>query len=247
MTKELKYILTLISIVFTSVASLATCTATEKNADFSSDNGSGNTATVSATINAVGDLVGITAWCYTNCTFVSVILGGQTATPTGVFGGNISSSPGTGQGAIYYILSAATSGPQTLTLTVSGSHTDVQTSYIDFSPSAGCKFNHHIDSSLGSFLGNPDDTSNGTINAPSITPTVGDLLFNFTWTSEHIDSVNAPWSCPIYSETGTCEFYNTINAAAYILAAPATSTANNMTDIHNSDAWEGLISSFSTI
>jgi hypothetical protein len=238
-------------IVFTFLglgnAVTAACTATEKNADYSADNGSEDTATVSANVNGVGDLVAITAYCYSSCTFVNVTLGGQTATKTTVSGPGISGSPGNGQGAIFYVASAASSGSQTLTLTVSGSHTDVQTSYIDFSPSAGCKFIHNVDSPLGAYPGSPTDTSQGSINAPSITPSTGDLLFNFTWTSEHVDSVNSPWSCPQYNgpgESQTCEFVNTINAAAYILSAPSGSTANNMTDIHNTDNWQGLISSF---
>ena len=101
---------------------------------------------------------------------------------------------------------------------------------------------HDIDSPVGS------RNWRYSANTPSITPSVGDLLFNFTWTTEHIVSVNSPWSCPIYSgpgETQTCEFVNTINAAAYILSASAGSTSNNMTLIHSGDSWQALITSFS--
>jgi hypothetical protein len=251
--QQLEYLLTLITLLFASVTSLATCTATEKNAEFSADNGSEDTASLTANINAVGDLVAITAWCYPNCTAVSVTLGSQSAVATSnsgnapitTSGGTPGSAPGTGRGWIYYILSAAASGSQTVTWTVSGSHTDIQVSYIDFSPSAGCHFAHNVDSPLGSYIGSNSDTGNGTINAASITPTTGDLLFNFTWTSEHINSVNSPWSCPIYVETGTCEFTSTINAAAYILSAASGSIANNMTDLHNTASWQALITSFS--
>jgi hypothetical protein len=246
--RDIAILLILFSFVGLGNAATTPCTATEKNADYSADNGSEDTATVSANVDAVGDLVAITAYCYSSCTFTSVTLGGQTATKTTVSGPGITGSPGTGQGAIFYVLSAASSGSQTLTLTVGGSHTDVQTSYIDFSPSAGCKFIHNVDSPLGAYPGSSTDTSQGAINAPSITPSTGDLLFNFTWTSEHVDSVNSPWSCPLYTgpgESETCEFVNTINAAAYILSAPSGATANNMTDIHNTDSWQGLISSFS--
>ena len=168
-------------------------------------------------------------------------MGSQTALKTSVSGINGSGDPGTGQGFIYYILSAASAGSQTITWTVSGSHTGIQTSYIDFNPSEGCTFAHDVDSPLGTGTG-------GTVDTPSITPTAGDLLFNFTYISEHIDSINSPWSCPIYSgpgETQTCEFATTVNAAAYVLRASSGPTANNMTLIHPSDSWQALITSFS--
>ncbi len=249
MGKELKYIFTLITILLTSVISFATCTATENHADYSVENGSSNSVTLTANIGAVGDLVAITAWCYPGCTPVSVVLGNQTALQTSVSGVVGSGDPASGQGFIFYILSAAASGAQTLTWTVSGSHSGIQTSYIDFSPSSGCSFTHHVDSLLGSCLSNCGNTGNpGVINAPSITPTAGDLLFNFTWSSEHINDMNSPWSCPIYSgqgETQDCQFDQTRNVAAYILSAASGSTANNTTDTHDSDTWQALLTSFS--
>lgn len=221
------------------------CTATEKNADYSI-NGSSNSVSVTANVNAVGDLVVFTAWCYPSCSPVGVTLGSQSAVETGVPGIPGPGSPGTGQGFIFYVLSASASGPQTLTFTASGSHTDIQTSYIDFTPTAGCTFKHDVDSPVGTGTG-------GTTNTPSIAPASGDLVFNFTYSSEHVDSVNSPWNCPIYSgsdETQTCEFggasgnnSSTVNAAAYILSA-AGSIANNMTLIHNTDTWQALITSF---
>lgn len=222
----------------------AACTATKKNADYSSTNGSSNTATVTATIDAIGDLVAFTAWCYTSCTQVNVTLGSQTATQTGVSGVAGPGSPGSGQGFIYYILSAAASGSQTVTWTVSGTHTDIQVSYVDFGPSAGCTFAHNVDSSLGSCL---SGCSSATITAPSITPTVGDLLFSFTWSSEHVNDMDSPWSCPVYTgpgETGDCQFVNTRNVAGYILSASSGSTSNATTVTHASDTWQALISSF---
>jgi hypothetical protein len=239
---QMKNILALIGLLLTAAGTLlAACTITEKNADYSVENGSSNTVSVTANINAVGDLVAITGWCYTGCTPVSATLGSQPAVQTTVSGNPGPGNPGTGQGFIFYILSAASSGAQTLTFTVSGSHSGIQTSYIDFTPSAGCTLTHDVDSPVGSGTGD-------TVNTPSITPSVGDLLFNFTWSSEHINSVNSPWSCPIYSgpgETQTCEFVNTVNAAAYILSASAGSTSNNMTLIHSGDSWQALITSFS--
>ncbi|MGB8887752.1 MAG: hypothetical protein WCC87_13575 [Candidatus Korobacteraceae bacterium] len=238
---KLSYLLIMLVFGTTTSLSAQSCSVTEQNADYSVDNGSSNTVTLTANIHAVGDLVAFTAWCYSSCAPVSVTMGGQTALQTSVSGINGSGDPGTGQGFIYYILSAASAGSPTITWTVSGSHTGIQTSYIDFSPSSGCTFAHDVDSPLGTGTGE-------TVNTPSITPTAGDLLFNFTYSSEHIDSVNSPWSCPIYSgpgETQTCEFVNTINAAAYILSAQSGATANNMTLIHPSDTWQALITSFS--
>lgn len=229
-------------------ALLGACTATEKNADYSVFGGPSTSMT--ANINAVGDLVAITAFCNpasgNNCSFSSVTLGSQTAVQTvAPVAQLLSGGIGTGVGTIYYVLSAATAGNVTLTVNGTGA-SNTQVSYIDFTPTAGCHFSHDIDSPLGAGVGS--GTSTGTINAPSITPNAGDLLFNFTWTSEHVNSVNSPWSCPIYSgfgETQTCEFNVTINAAAYILSAPSSSTTNNMTDIHASDSWQALITSFS--
>lgn len=216
------------------------CSVKETNADYSADNGSANTASVTANISAAGDLIAITAWCYSSCTPASVQLGSQSAAATTVAGNPGPGNPGTGQGYIYYVLSAMTAGPQTLTFTAKGSHTDIQTSYVDFTPSSGCTFKHDLDYLVGSGTG-------GTANTPVISPNAGDLLFNFTYTSEHIDSVNSPWNCPIYNQPGeslTCEFVNTINAAAYILSAPSSSIANNMTLIHSSDSWQTLVTSF---
>lgn len=227
---------------------LAACTATEKNADYSAV-GSGTSSSVTANINAVGDLVAITAWCYTACTPVSVKLGNQTATQTLVSGLPGPGNPGTGQGFIFYVLSAAASGSQTLTFTATGGATQTQVSYIDFTATGGCTFSHDVDSPLGSFLQSINGTgAPGIINAPSITATPGDVLFNFTWSSEHVNDINSPWSCPNYTgsgETGDCQFVNTRNVAAYILSAPSGSVSNNTTDTHDSDMWQALLTSFS--
>jgi hypothetical protein len=248
MCKLLKYILTLVAFVLTPITSFATCTVSEKHADYSVENGSSNSVSLTATVSAIGDLVAITAWCYPGCTPVSVVLGTQTAVKTSVSGVVGPGDPATGQGFIYYILSAAAAGSQTLTWTVSGSHSGIQTSYIDFSPSAGCTFTHNVDSLLGSCLSNCGNTGNpGTIKAPPITPTAGDLLFNFTWSSEHVNDINSPWSCPIYAgsgETQDCQFDQTRNVAAYILSAASGSTANSTTDTHDSDTWQALLTSF---
>src|SRR6266478_7740832 len=110
------------------------CTPTKQNADYGPV-ASGSTATLStgigsdgqthvSRVNAIGDLVIISVWCFQNCTFPSTItMGSMTATRTGVV------TPGTtigidtlhtGQTALYYILSASASGNQAINATVSG-------------------------------------------------------------------------------------------------------------------------------
>ena len=149
MGKHSKYLLPIITLLLTSGTSLATCTVTEKNSDYGSM-GSGSTATVSATIDAKGDLVAIAAWCYSSCTPVSVTLGSQLATKTSVNGlPGLGVSPDTGQGFIFYVLSAAASGTQTITWTATGAtSSQSQVAYIDFAPSAGCVFTHHVDAAV---------------------------------------------------------------------------------------------------
>lgn len=223
---------------------LAACTATEKNADYGTVGAS--SATVSVKINAPGDLVLFTAWCFPGCNPGSVTLGSQAAAKTIQNGVDLGSAPDLtypGQNFIYYILSASSSGTQTATFTASGAGLQsTQISYIDFTPSAGCYFIHDVDSLVGT-------GTNGTnINSPSISPSeTGELLFNFTSTGQHVTAVNLPWSCPIYSgqgETQTCFFNVTQNAAAYILSSPSGPVANNMTDNATDIYWEGLITSF---
>jgi hypothetical protein len=229
----------------------------EENANYSAVGGS--SASLTANVNAVGDLVVFTAWCDSStggCTPTSVVMGSQTATKTSVSGvadnGSVDSNggPGSGQGFIYYILSASASGNQTVTFTTSNA-TQTQVSYIDFAPSSGYHFTHHTDSTLGSCLTNcGPTTSSGAIAGPSFTPTTGDLVFNFTYTSEHINSLGTPWSCATYNgpgESGTCEFVTTINAAAYIPSASSGAIQNNMTDIHASDTWQAMFASFAQV
>src|SRR5277367_642023 len=242
MTKTMKYALALVILMFNAAGTLfAACTATENNSD-NAPLSSSNTSSLAATISAPGDLVAIAAWCYSSCSGLSVTLGSQTAVQTSVPGNPGPGTPGTGQGFIFYILSTTASGSQTLNFTATGgSPSQTQIAYIDFTPSAGCAFKHNVDSPVGSGTG-------GTVNTPSITPSTGDLLFNFTWVNEHVTAVNSPWTCTPYDgsgETGDCSFNQTRNADAFVLSAASGSTANNMTNIHSTDSWEGLISSFS--
>ena len=241
------------ALVFSTAGSLiAACTATKQNADYG-EVGSGTTATLStggghtATINAVGDLVVFSAWCFQNCTFGALTMGSQTAVRTSTV------TPGTtqgmdslftGQAAIYYILSSAASGNQAITLHVSGgSSSQSQVSYIDYGLSAGCIASHNIDSSVGSATGG------GTASTPSISGVTGNVLFSFTITTQHVTSpVNSPWSCPVYSgsgETQTCNINTTQNGAAYILSASSGTISNNWTLINSSTGYEAIIASFS--
>lgn len=230
-----------------STQALATCTATAENFDVSPQDGT--TATLTANINAKGDLVVFAAWCYFGsgnsgggpftCTSPTVIMGGQKAAPT-----TVSGPPDTavGQIQLFYILSAAASGQQTITFSASGTYNETQIAYYDFTPSAGCTFLHDVDSPLGS------GTGSTTINSPSITPSgAGEVLFNFSATSGHMTGVNSPWVCNNYppSETGTCQFISTVNEDAYILSSSAGATTNNVTTLHSTDTWDALLTSFS--
>jgi len=244
----------------TTQAAASTGTATEQNANYSEDSGSANSTSVTANIHAVGDLVVITAWCHSlsgSCTPTSVTLGNQTAVQTSVSGipspgaQDTGQYSGTGQGWIYYILSSSASGNQTLTFIATGTHTDIQTSYMDFTPSAGFTFTHHIDYPLGTSLDPNTGLDNGhataLINAPVFTPTAGDLLFDFLYTTEHIGVIGSPWSCVIYpgitGANNTCNFDSTVNSQAYVLSATANSTNPNTT-INAVDNWQALVTSF---
>lgn len=242
MNTLLKYICALIMFVAISTETLSaqSCAVMEHNTDYSVEGGESDTVALGASVKAIGDLVVFTGWCYQGCTPVGVTLGSQRAIKTSVSGNSDSQ---TGQGFIYYILSAAGAGLQTITWKVSGVHAGIQVSYIDFNPSAGCSFVHHIDSLLGSGTG-------GTANTPSITPALGDLLFNFTWVSEHAESVNSPWSCSPYEgpgKTGNCQMETTRNTVGYILGASMGSIANNVNLTHPTDTWQALITSFSMV
>jgi hypothetical protein len=249
MIRRFNLLFGLATLLFPTAGTLfAACTASEKNANYSGVGGTSSTMTVN--VNAVGDLVVFSVWCYQTCTPGTLTMGSQTAVKTSV------SSPGTtvdsgqaglftGQASIYYILSASASGPQTATWSASGFTGGPQTqiSYIDYAPSAGCTFAHGVDSPVGS--GN----TNGIANAPSISGVTGDVLFNFIVTTQHVNSpVGSPWSCPIYNgsgETQTCNIDVTQNGAAYSLSAGSGSTSSNWPLINSSTGWESLISSFS--
>lgn len=231
----------LVLAISSASAPLNACTATVQNWNNSNDQSGATSVSLTATVNAVGDLVAITAWCgpEANCTPTSVTLGSQSATEAPVHSTGLDANEG--EGFIYYILSAAASGPQTLTFNETGNTSEIQVAYYDFSVSAGCKFAYDTSSSLGTGTGT-------TINTPSITPSAaGELLFNFTWVSEHVTSVGTPWLCNDYTgsgQSGTCFYTSTVDADAYVLSSSSGSTANNMTNIHTTDTWAAGIVAF---
>jgi len=239
---------------------LATCTSTPpQNWDNSPvigfpDGGTppaNNNVTLTANVNSAGDLVVFSAWCFPptftggGCTPVGLTMGGQTAVRTSVamnLDAGISGTPGSGKGWIYYILSAAASGPQTVTFSTVETQ-QLQVTYMDFKPSAGCRFLHGVDSLLG--FGNSLD---GSIHGPSITPSPGDLLYNFTITSTHmVDPVGSPWSALIWQPQNSHFLANSVNLVSYDLSAPSGSTANNVNTLHVGDSWQALITSFSQV
>jgi hypothetical protein len=247
---QLRKLSALVLLMLTPIGKLlATCTATAQGAG-DEPVVTGSPASATATGILAGDLVAITAWCFPGCTPGSVTLGSQKAVQTsvsGVPGPGTTSVVGEGQPFLFYILSAAASGSQTLIFTASnfttppsGYFDQTQVSYQIFRPSAGCRFSHEVDSPLGSGTA-------PTANTPSITPTaVGELLFVFTATSEHINSVNSPWSCTVIPSSGVCGvLQNTRNGVGYILSGASGSAANNMTQLHSSDTYQALITSFS--
>jgi hypothetical protein len=258
MNTQLKCSLALAALLFTSITSLATCTATMKNADYSEISSTATSTLSTGTdgifgkisrVSAVGDLVIVWLWCDQNCTFPSTVtVGSQTAIKISI------SSPGTtqdnngnftGQVAIYYVLSSTQSGDLTITGTVTGlnggASPGTQISYIDFNISAGCVAAHDRDV-LGTGVGG------GTANTPSISGVSGELLYNAVAVGQHVNpAVNAPWSCPIYlnaNETVDCTFDQTKNGQAYILSAGSGTISTNWGLNNAGVGWESIISSF---
>ena len=231
----------------------AACTATQKNWGASDvtfwPNGpaTSNTVSTTATVNAVGDLVAITAWCFPintftgGCTPTGVTLGNQAATQTTMSmdpDPGTSGTPGSGQGFLYYILSAAASGSQTLTFTIKEDE-QMQVAWMDFGTSAGCSFSHDLDSPLAS--GNNVGTR---IISPSLIPTAGEVLFNFTITSGHmVDPVGSPWVASIWPGSLSHFLNNSVNLVAYDLSSSGT-VSNNANTLHASDSWQALLTSF---
>ena len=246
----------LLTFVVVCVRVWAACTATQENWDNSPvigfpDGGTppaSNKVSLNANINSGGDLVVITAWCFPptftggGCTPVSLTMGGQVAVRTSVPGEpdtGTAGAPGSGQGWIYYVQSAAAPGSQTITFTTVETQ-QLQISYMDFTPSVGCAFSHDVDSPRG--FGSNVGTS---ITSPSITATQGDLLFNFTMTSSHmVDPIGTPWVASIWQPQFSHFLSNSVNAVVYVLGAQSNTIANNLNTLQASDSWQALITSF---
>lgn len=243
-------LVTIALLLFYAQSVLAACTSTRNGANYGADTGA-NSATVSVN-NAVGDLIVFAAFCYSgsasNCSGIGTLtLGGQTATVTPNSGNSTLASQNpnswSGQGWIYYITAATSGGPHTATWTVTGAHSDIQLAYMSFTPSASCGYVHHLDA-FAQFAGD-SNTGQEHIGGPSITDP-GALLYNFTWTSAHIDVISSPWICVIYANS-FCTFDATVNTQAYVLAAGAGATANSMTENQGTNSWQALITSFTQV
>jgi hypothetical protein len=229
----------LIVVLFTPLGTLlAACSITQTRGAAQLGTTLAASTSMTANIGAVGDFVAIYAWCTVGCTGISVTMGGQTAA-LAIQGVN---GPGdgvthTGQPNIFYIQSAAAAGNQTITMNTADG-TKVQLAYRDFQPSTGCQYNLHL--TAGPALGGPG----GTANTPSITPSSGDLVLNFTAVSEHVESVGTPWTCTVDPNTNVCAYDTTRNEDAYILNSNGTAAANNMGLTHPTDYWEAVMAAF---
>lgn len=215
------------------------CTWDASYFDYSAAGNSTAHPTISATSTQAGDLIAIAAWCISGCSTGTMAVGSDSATfaaQTGV------SNASTGQPFIAYDVTSA-AGPQTITWTPTGTWTQDQIAYYDFVPSQGCTISHDVDATPAICT----SSCSSPITSPSITPTQGDLLFNFTPVFSHATGVGGSWVCNDYTqagETASCFFVTTVNVSPYILSAPSGSTANNVTQLVSTAAWQGIISAF---
>jgi hypothetical protein len=209
------------------------CTANISYFDYGVAAGSSGNPTAAATLLRTGDIVTVTVWGINGITVSGVTVGTDTATQlvAGVSDAN------NGQPFIYADLNSAVSGAQTITATISGTRTQSQVTYREWVPTTGCTPSLDVTVNTG-------NTGTGTaVNNPSITPTAGDLVLNFTPVESHTTAVNSPWLCDQYSgsgETANCFFVTTVNAFPYIRSSAGSSTANNLTQL-NSSPWQGIM------
>lgn len=197
--------------------------------------GTNPTASVTVPVHRTGDIGILSVWALNGSSSWTATVGSQTATQTSVSG---TSSASSGQPVLFYILNLSSTGAQTVSLTTAGGATESQVAFTEFTPNPSCTYSHDIDSSLGT-------GSTTAVNAPSITPTgAGELLFVFTASAVHVNTVNSPWSCMEFvNEVNPCTYTTTVNAHGFITSASAGSTSNNMTG-NSAGAWEALITSF---
>src|SRR6185312_1327881 len=165
--------------------------------------------------------------------FTSVSVGNGTDTFTSAFRGNNSSD--TGQVFMDYLLADTVAGAQTLTATITGSHSAAQFGYEELVTGPGCTPSFDTASSVGT------GSSGTAVNTPSITATAN--AYEFVYTSPgagvHVGSINTPWSCYEFdTNTPSCQYVNSISANGFIQLASGSSTANAMTLSGAGGSWQ---------
>jgi hypothetical protein len=200
-------------------------------------------ATVTAQIQNVGDLVLLFPWCISTCTISTLTLGAQSAT-CDILG---SSNASAGQPNICHVI-ANTSGALTVTFTPGGSPSGWQVAYQDFSLSGQTSVAFDLSATSNCSSGCSEGT---TVTLPSITPSVtGELLANFVTTLNHGSgphSGSPQWSCYMYlsgANIGTCQMPTTQNDAAWIVRSASGATTANMNILTNNDPYQSLIAAY---
>ena len=204
--------------------------------DYGAQITTGSSMTVSANFEQSGNLILTAGYVLAGATGVSVSDGTDSFTQS--FSGTSSSD--TGQVFLHYLLGNTVTGAQTITATITGSHSNAQIGYAEFIPSAKCTMAHDADSSVGTGSG-------ATANTPSITATAGALEWIYTaaGSGTHVSHTNSPWVCNVFAlagETGDCTYVNSRNAFGYVLSATGSATANNMST--TTGTWQAGASSF---
>src|SRR6185437_14311120 len=204
--------------------------------DYGAQITTGASMTVAANFEQANNLILTAGYVLAGATGVSVSDGTDSFTQS--FAGTSDAS--TGEVFLHYLLGNTVTGAQTITATITGSHSNAQIGYAEFIPSAKCTMAHDADSSVGTGSG-------ATANTPSITATAGALEWMYTaaGSGTHVSFTNSPWVCTQFrgaSETLDCTYVSSRNAFGYVLSASGSSTANNMTT--TTGPWQAGASSF---
>jgi len=216
--------------------------ANPNNQDYSAQCTTGS-CTVTAFVFNVGDLVAVHIWGKNNFGITTLTLGSQTITcPASTQG---TTNANAGQPGICYVI-ATSAGSKTITFTPSGTPTDFQVAYQDFTVSA----NTTVAFDKGAISNCVSACSEGTTVAlPSVTPTnTGSLLINFVATQSHALAPAGSWSCYSYiasGETQDCTMVTTKNVAAWILNSAAGATTPQMTILNTNDPYQSSVAVFS--
>lgn len=178
--------------------------------------------TIAANLTHAGNII-VTSGFVLNG-FTSVSVGDGTNTFSSGFRGSSSSS--TGEVFMDYLLNETLSGAQTITATITGSHTAAQIGYEELVYSPGCTAAFDVASSVG--------TGTGTaVNTPSITATTNAYEFMYTspGTGTHVSTVNSPWSCYAFDTAAVsgCNYNTSVSANGFVQLATGSSTANAVT------------------